>query len=441
MVKQTQKIVNFIAFIAILTIGIQAYWNYIQYANNRIIVINEIQNILDDVSLKYNKLHSENSLVKNLTTKEINTKTDAVQNVVNKVIGDLKVNNQLYIKDAEKPSISYTVMRYSVNLSELDKILKKELINKNYELKYNLTINQNGKITDSIGQKLDAFEIITAKTQMTSVESVGTIHLNYANPILPSLLKGLTGIILSFLICCIVIFALYYLLQIIKKQKEISEIKNDFISNVTHEFKTPIAIVSSALEAIKNFNNETITDKTKRYLDISEQQLIKLNLLVEKVMETSLLESSELNFDFQKIDIIQLLKNSVEKHQINTTKKIHFETNIRELVLDIDEFHFENAFSNIIDNANKYGGNQINVSINKDNRECLFIVVNDNGEGISKQDEPYVFDKFYRTKTKNIHNIKGFGIGLYYTKNIIEKHKGTIELKNKNTFLISLWTK
>jgi two-component system phosphate regulon sensor histidine kinase PhoR len=255
------------------------------------------------------------------------------------------------------------------------------------------------------------------------------------------LLKGLTGIILSLVLCSIVVFSLYYLLYIIRKQKQLSEIKHDFISNVTHEFKTPIATVSSAIEAIKNFNNENISDKTKRYLDISEQQLKKLNILVEKVMETSLLESSELNFDYINTDIIQLIKNSAEKHQMNTNKNIHFESIVKMLVMDIDEFHFENAISNLIDNAIKYGGNTINISINKSSEESLFISINDNGEGISKLDEPYIFDKFYRTKTKNIHNIKGFGIGLYYAKNIIEKHKGIIELKNRNTFLITLWTK
>jgi two-component system phosphate regulon sensor histidine kinase PhoR len=439
-VKQQQKTVNFIALIVIITIGIQAYWNYIQYAKNRILVINEVQNILNNVSLDYTKKHTHKSISTNgFITKEIGgTKTDSIQNIVNNVLEELKSNNQLNPKDATEQSISYSLIQDSVNIVEFDKILKQELKNKNYELKYNLTITQNGIITDSIGQKLEAFEIITAKSKITPVESVGTINLNYANPILPSLQKGLTGIILSFLICSIVVFALYYLLQIIKKQKEISEIKNDFISNVTHEFKTPIATVSSAIEAIKNFNNEQITEKTKRYLDISEQQLKKLNILVEKVMETSLLESSELNFDYQKIDIIQLLKNCTEKHQMNTNKNIHFESSISKLTLDIDEFHFENAVSNVIDNSIKYGGNEINVSINKDNKERLSISITDNGEGISKKDEPYIFDKFYRTKTKNANNIKGFGIGLYYTKNIIEKHKGTIQLKNRNAFLITL---
>jgi two-component system phosphate regulon sensor histidine kinase PhoR len=131
----------------------------------------------------------------------------------------------------------------------------------------------------------------------------------------------------------------------------------------------------------------------------------------------------------------------VQRHQLNTEKKINFERTIDSLNYELDEFHFENAVSNLIDNAIKYGGNEITVIITKDSAEQVQISVHDNGEGILKQDEPFIFDKFYRARTKNMHNIKGFGIGLYYTKNIIEKHKGTIELLTPNKFLIKLWTK
>ncbi len=443
MVRQQRKIVTFIALIVILTISIQTYWNYVQYDNNRIQIIVELQNILDKVSTDYTKNNTKKSLLKaGATTSEIETiKLDSIQKIAKRILKESRSTIQLNQKKIGESSISYRIIYDSVNLADFDKMLKKELKNKNYNINYYLTLTKKGKVINSYGQPIKTFTILSAKSQLAPLELTSEINLNYANPILPSLLKGLTGIILSLVLCSIVVFSLYYLLYIIRKQKQLSEIKHDFISNVTHEFKTPIATVSSAIEAIKNFNNENISDKTKRYLDISEQQLKKLNILVEKVMETSLLESSELNFDYINTDIIQLIKNSAEKHQMNTNKNIHFESIVKILVMDIDEFHFENAISNLIDNAVKYGGNTINISINKSSEECLFISINDNGEGISKLDEPYIFDKFYRTKTKNIHNIKGFGIGLYYAKNIIEKHKGIIELKNRNTFLITLWTK
>lgn len=440
--KHEQTIVNFIALTVILTIGIQAYWNYVQYANNRIQVTNEIQSLLDNVSKDYTKVHTQKSTLTHgvITTEIGGTKTDSIQNIVNSIIGELRVKNQLNAKEADVPSISYSIIQDSVSLAEFDLMLKRELIDKNYKINYYLTLTKNEKVINSLGQKLETNETLKAKSQLTPLESTSAINLNYTNPILPSLLKGLTGIVLSFLLCSIVIFALYYLLHIIRKQKQLSEIKNDFISNVTHEFKTPIATVSSAIEAIKNFNNENISEKTMRYLDISAQQLKKLNVLVEKVIETSIMESSELHLEKINLDIIKLIKECFEKHQINTSKNICFVSNIEHFNSEVDEFHFENAISNLIDNAVKYGGNEIKVLVSK-NEKALIITVSDNGIGISTEDATYIFDKFFRVKNQNIHTIKGFGIGLYYTKKIIEKHNGTIELRKRNTFEITLWIK
>ena len=321
--KQEKRTVNFITLIVILTIGSQIYWNYIQYTSNRIQVINEIQSTLDEVSSNYIKEHTQQSMLSDgIITNEIGAdKSDSIKNRINNTLKKLLSDKQLKSDNNGKAPIAYTLIQDSISLIELEKSLIKALQKKNYNLDYNLTIIENDKVKDSIGAPLDYSKALVAQTQLTPIESSFIIRLNYYNPILPSLLKGLTGIVLSFLLCSIIIFALYYLLHIIQKQKKLSEIKNDFISNVTHEFKTPITTISSAIEAIKNFNNEHISEKTKRYLDISEQQLKKLNLLVEKVMETSLLESSELSLDKQKINLITLLKDCSEKHKLNTTKK------------------------------------------------------------------------------------------------------------------------
>lgn len=223
----------------------------------------------------------------------------------------------------------------------------------------------------------------------------------------------------------------------LEEQKQLSEVKNDFINNVTHEFKTPIATISGALEAIKLFNNENFTDKSKRYLDISQQQLERLNQLVEKVIETSKLDSSELILETQLTNIVHLVKICVENHRIYTSKNIHIESNVNEYMIEVDEFHFCNAISNLIDNSIKHGGNEINIRIFSQ-KDKLAIEVNDNGEGIPKQYAPYIFDRFYRIENSSKNKSKGFGIGLYYAKTIFEKHNGIIELFNRNTFRITL---
>lgn len=440
--KPGRKILAFIIFIAVLIIGIQIYWNYIQYSNNRIQVIKEIQSILDNVSREYDKNFFQ---LPGLTDGGMKVEVEhgdgeSIQTIIDEVLAEIQNKNLIDSGDTTSPEISYKVIVAEPDLNKYRELLQQELRAHGYKMDFSLKIIENDKVSDSLGSIPANFDIITASSLLSSLNPDSYIYMYYSNPVLPSLLKGITGIVLSLILCGIVFFALYNLMFIINKQKEISEIKNDFINNVTHEFKTPIATVSSALEAIKLFNNENLSDKSKHYLDISENQLKKLNHLVEKIMETSLLENSRLELEFKNTDLIKLIKDNVERHRLNTSKEILFDSNVEILEREADPFHFENAVSNLLDNAIKYGGNKIEVSVT-DAEENTKIMVKDNGAGIPAQDQPYIFDKFYRSTTKNIHNVKGFGIGLYYTRNIIEKHNGTIELTDANKFLISLWKK
>ena len=225
-----------------------------------------------------------------------------------------------------------------------------------------------------------------------------------------------------------VILCLFYLLKIINKQKELAEIKNDLISNITHEFKTPITTVSAAIEAINTFNAIDDKEKTKKYLAISSSQLKKLHQMVEKLLETATLDSEKLLLQKEEIDVVSLVKNIALKNDFNSEKKsIQFASSADKLLVYLDPFHFENAISNLIDNALKYGGNEIEVHINRV-LDTLEITVADNGNEIEKNQREKIFDKFHRIPKGNTHNVKGFGIGLYYTKKIVEKHDGKIQL-------------
>lgn len=229
------------------------------------------------------------------------------------------------------------------------------------------------------------------------------------------------------------IFSLFYLLKIINQQKELAEIKNDLISNITHEFKTPITTVSTAIEAINTFNAINDKEKTKKYLSISSVQLKKLHLMVEKLLETATLDSEKLLLQKEETNLIDFIQKITTKHQIITKDKtINFSSNLNDLNINIDVFHFENAISNLIDNAIKYGGDTIEVNINTVLNNIEISVV-DNGKGIEKHLQEKIFDKFYRVPKGNTHDVKGFGIGLYYTKKIIEKHHGIISLNSNST--------
>ena len=327
-----------------------------------------------------------------------------------------------------------------IEYEKIDSLIEKQLDQKKINLKTSFHHFKNDTLfykTKDLLLNTDVFSVISKSTFVKDNE---VFKLIYKSPNLEILSRSFFGIFLSLLLSLAIITSLFYLLKIINQQKQLAEIKNDLISNITHEFKTPIATVSTAIEAIDNFNVINDKEKTKKYLSLSSIQLKKLNKMVEKLLETATLDSEQLILKKETIDIIKTIEKLVTKHQfLNTEKEIYFSYNLKPIYLKIDNFHLENVISNLIDNAVKYGGNVIKININSI-LNTTEISIADNGDGISKNQQGKIFDKFYRVPKGNTHDVKGFGIGLYYSKKIIEKHKGSIILSSeKNTvFKISL---
>ena len=351
-----------------------------------------------------------------------------------------KASDSLRLLKNLKP-IFISFLRDSIEYDVIDSLLKNQLNQKKIELQYAINHLKNGTLffqTKHVSLKQNHQTINSKSTYLRGDDQ---FKLLYDSPNFVALKRSFTGILLSLLLSIAVISSLFYLLKIINKQKELAEIKNDLISNITHEFKTPITTVSTALEAIDTFNVLDDKEKTKKYLSISSIQLKKLQLMVEKLLETAALDSENLLLKKESINIVDLIEKVAKKYQlIETKKEIYFSSNIKEALLHVDTFHFENAISNLLDNALKYGGSNIEVNINAV-LDTLEISIADNGSGIDKNQRDKIFDKFYRIPKGNTHDVKGFGIGLYYTKKIIEKHNGTILLvaNAKNTvFKITL---
>lgn len=323
--------------------------------------------------------------------------------------------------------IIISMVRDSIEFNKLGKALDKELLRKNIDVQYSL---QHFK-ADTIFQQFPKDSILklslSAISGTTYLPKNQKLQISFSDPTQLILKRSFTEILLSLLLSLSVIFCLLYLLKTIQKQKKIDEIKNDLISNITHEFKTPITTISTAIEGIKNFNTVDDKEKTNRYLDISTQQLKKLEIMVEKLLETASLNTDKLNLNKEEINGVEFIKANIEKHQMNSEKEIHFNSNQSIINLKIDVFHFENVISNLIDNAIKYGGTTITVAINQTQKN-IEITVEDNGSGIEKTQREKIFEQFYRIPKGNIHDVKGFGIGLFYAKKIIEKHCGTLEL-------------
>lgn len=464
--KKYRWLLYLITCTVIATISVQIYWNYKNYQQNKQRVLNEIQISLDTAIEEYFADITKNSTIAfvdmsgdsvmskerlsaffgkiNFDTIFKKTSNKKTKNHI-KTFADFKHINPKSIsgisvfKGLQADSVHhvkglankiiFSISQDSIEFDKLNPYFEKQLNRKNLLLPFSFVHYENGSIKKKFSSKnIEWKGEIKMFSKSTYLKPNEKLQLLINNPNKEALKRSSTGILLSFLLSLAIISCLFYLLKIINKQKQLAEIKNDLISNITHEFKTPITTVSTALEAIDTFNAIDDKEKTKKYLAISNLQLKKLHQMVEKLLETAALDSEKLLLQKENTDVISLVKNaSLKEEFLSTEKSIEFNSFKDELMIDIDPFHFENAISNLIDNAIKYGGNKIEVHINivLNNLE---ITIADNGNDIEKNQRDKVFDKFYRIPKGNTHNVKGFGIGLYYTKKIIEKHHGEIRL-------------
>ncbi|MEQ8324915.1 MAG: HAMP domain-containing sensor histidine kinase [Vicingaceae bacterium] len=251
---------------------------------------------------------------------------------------------------------------------------------------------------------------------------------------------------ISTLFILLIIAAFSYTIYVIQNQKQLSLIKNDFINNMTHELKTPISTISLACEALSDERMTADEQKKNKFLTMISQENKRLGTLVENVLKSSIWDKEDFKLHAEDCDLHQILNDSVDSASIQVEKKTGSITTRLEaanFTIHGDHVHLSNVFNNLIDNAIKYGGNNPNIEINTRNHGShLLISVKDNGVGISKDHQKKIFDKFYRVPKGNIHNVKGFGLGLNYVLNVVKGHKGTIEVKSTegqgSTFTVSL---
>jgi signal transduction histidine kinase len=225
-----------------------------------------------------------------------------------------------------------------------------------------------------------------------------------------------------------------YMLHTILKQKKLSEIKNDFINNMTHELKTPITTVSAAVQALQHFDALRDTARTRSYLDMAEKQLQRLSGLVEKVLDTAASEKEELVLHPEKVNLAELLEEVVNIHKLNASKPVSFDIYISlpDPEIMADKTHLGNALSNLVDNAIKYSKEKAEISIRcRKQGNDLMIRIRDKGIGIPKAYQHNIFEKFFRVPTGNLHDVKGFGLGLSYVRSVITRHHGTIRVQSE----------
>lgn len=223
-----------------------------------------------------------------------------------------------------------------------------------------------------------------------------------------------------------------YVVYTVFQQKKLSDMKTDFINNMTHELKTPVATISLASEMLKNPGITESNDKVSRYAQIIHDENKRLGNQVEKVLQMAVMEKGEHNLNIQEISVHELIAKALDKVNLQIESKHGIlKTKFEEKVLTIeaDQLHFTNIIFNLLDNAIKYSKDFPEITImSKDLGNSVAISVIDKGIGMSKEERSRVFEKFYRVSTGNIHNVKGFGLGLSYVKAMLDAHHGTISL-------------
>jgi len=245
-------------------------------------------------------------------------------------------------------------------------------------------------------------------------------------------------------IAIIVVF--FYAIRTIISQKEVSEIKNDFINNMTHELKTPISTISLACEALSDSSIAQEPGISSRYIHMINDENKRLGLLVENVLQSAILDRGAFKLKLEVLDIHQLIASAVNKLEMQVNKRggqISCNLVADKFNLSLDKVHIGNVVSNLIDNAIKYSEDEPKINITTASQANNFkLTVTDNGIGITLENQKKIFDKLYRVPTGNLHNTKGFGLGLSYVKMIVEKHNGTVFVNSSankgSTFTIEL---
>ena len=239
-------------------------------------------------------------------------------------------------------------------------------------------------------------------------------------------------IYISIILILILVF-FGFSLSIIVRQNRLSEIKNDFINNMTHELKTPISTISLSSEILMRMESQDF-EKVNKYAGIIFKENKRLEQQVERVLNVAKLGNDQVILDKELIDLHEILsevKENFELHQLNKGGSIKLELGATNAKIKADPVHITNVIYNLLDNAVKYcDGNPIIIIATSNDRSGLKIDITDNGIGIKKENQRFIFQKFYRVPTGNIHNVKGFGLGLYYVKLIMDAHLGKIEIKS-----------
>ena len=328
-----------------------------------------------------------------------------------------------------------------VNIAMIDSILKAEFLTAGLNTKYEFGVyspSRNKLVLEKSGKhSLDLLEsryrYLLFPADIFSPQNMLMVYFPNEKSYLISRIWVILAV--SVFLIITIIFSFTYVISTVFKQKKISEIKNDFINNMTHEFKTPISTISLACQALGDKDVAKNPAVYKTYLSIIDEENNRLSGMAERILQSARLQKGEIILKNESIHINDIIMDVTKKANLIVDKKggkITLHKQAKESVIEADRIHITNIIFNLLDNAIKYTPWAPIITITTRNiTKGILISIKDNGIGIHKSDHKKVFDKLYRVPTGNVHNVKGFGLGLSYVKSVIEKHKGKITLESE----------
>ncbi|WP_029906207.1 cell wall metabolism sensor histidine kinase WalK [Prevotella sp. 10(H)] len=439
---------KFIAFVIlgllVLVCSYQVYWlvNFYneQYRKMETAIMHAMNNAdFKEIAIRINDIHADSDSLPKQNMKGIMARQQERMPDVVVRIQNNKKDGKIIWSDANTMNVSVQQGFHltidslkSIDIARYDSLLKAEFkqlgIKIPYYLVYRTNINDsspNPNIKDFDQSKYEKYVFAFTDENKEA-------YIVYMKEPKWHIFKDMLGLVsISVLMIALLIISYLYLLKIILKQKTIDEIKSDFVNNMTHELKTPISVTYAAVDALQNFGASDEPEKRDKYLNISKEQLMYLNSLVEQILTMSVEERKNLRLSLVDIELKSLFENSKNQILLNTSKPVSFEIEIKpeNLLVKADRLHFGNLINNLVENAVKYSPESVNIKLSAytENRQTI-ISVCDDGIGIPANSLDKIFDKFYRVPTGNIHEVKGYGLGLYYVKTIIDKHGWKIKV-------------
>ena len=460
MFKWSQSII--IAIVTVATIGlmlIQAYWIRDAIKVKQAVFFGDVQQAMSEVVLNMDRLRIEERLnrQKKVYLRQQNLKI--IRDSLNRLLfkGLENINSQtdidLLLKSTDKANKALSQLNFS--FSDMDDagflLSKKEIINiqikdalakKNIRIDFefgvyspatnSMILQKSGKYPDELLNESYVYDLSPLGPAFGFPNKLLLFFPNERRYVV----NQLWGLLLvSIVLFMVIILSFFFSIAVINRQKKLSVMKNDFINNMTHEFKTPISTISLACEALKDNDIKKSESLYDNYIGVINAENKRLGTMAEQILQTAVMDKGQLKLKLAELNVHDIVNRAVQSKNIQVqSKNGHLDTSLlaHNTMVTGDKIHLTNVVINLLDNAIKYNTSYPEILINTTNKNgSVFINIKDNGIGISSSEQKKIFEKLYRVPTGNVHNFKGFGLGLSYVKAIVEMHNGKISVASE----------